>query len=597
MKRIIGIDLGTTNSCVSIMEGNSPKVIENQEGNRTTPSIVSYTNNEIIVGTLAKRQLLTNPENTLFSVKRLIGKKYSEIKNKEKFNFKIIKHLNGDAWIKVGDKKIAPQQVSSEILKKMKLIAENYLGETVNDAVITVPAYFNDSQRQATKDAGEIAGLNVLRIINEPTAAALAFGMDKSLSKDKKIAVYDLGGGTFDVSIIEIAVVDNDKQFEVLSTNGNTFLGGDDFDESIVDYLVDEFYKKEKINLKTDKLAIQRIKEASEKAKIELSVLKQTDINIPYIVTSPSPKHFVFSITRSKLNSLVRNLVEKTIKPCKEALNDANLTVNDIDDVILVGGMTRMPIIQEKVEEFFKKKPRKDINPDEAVAIGAAIQAQILSGERKDVLLLDVIPLSLGIETLGGIMTKMINKNTTIPTKNSQIFSTAENNQSSVTIKVFQGEREISSNNKFLGEFNLEGINPAPRGIPQIEVTFDIDANGILNVSAIDKQTGKQNKVTIKANSGLSEEEISNMIKDAEINFEKDKLNKELIELRNNADQLIEDSKKTLSECNLNESEKKEIQNKISNLEESLNKNDLDLIKDSINKLNSEILKYKNVKR
>jgi molecular chaperone DnaK len=580
MGKIIGIDLGTTNSCVAIMEGGKPKVIENSEGARTTPSIVAYMEDgEVLVGAPAKRQAVTNPKNTLYAIKRLIGRKFEEKevqKDIDLMPYRIMKADNGDAWVEIRGKKIAPPEVSANVLRKMKKTAEDYLGEECTEAVITVPAYFNDSQRQATKDAGRIAGLEVKRIINEPTAAALAFGLDKK-EGDRKIAVYDLGGGTFDISIIEIAVVEGEHQFEVLSTNGDTFLGGEDFDQRLIDYLCDEFKKEQGIDLRNDVLALQRLKEAAEKAKIELSSSQQTEINLPYITADKSgPKHLAIKITRAKFESLVEDLIEKTVEPCRIALKDAGVKISDIEDVILVGGMTRMPKVQETVKDFFGKEPRKDVNPDEAVAVGAAVQGGVLKGDVKDVLLLDVTPLSLGIETLGGVLTKLIQKNTTIPTKAQQVFSTADDNQSAVTIHVLQGERDMASGNKSLGQFNLEGIPPAQRGMPQIEVTFDIDANGILHVSAKDKATGKENKITIKANSGLSEAEIQRMVKDAEAHAAEDKKQVEVVTARNQLDSLAHSVRKSLKDYGdkVGADEKSKIEAALKRAEETLKSDD-----------------------
>ena len=580
MIKIIGIDLGTTNSCVSVMEAGKPKVIENSEGGRTTPSVVAYSDDgEILVGAPAKRQAVTNAKNTLFAVKRLIGRRFEEKevqKDIDLMPFDIVKADNGDAWLEVHKKKIAPPQASAEVLRKMKKTAEDYLGEEVTEAVITVPAYFNDSQRQATKDAGKIAGLEVRRIINEPTAAALAFGMDKKPG-DSKIAVYDLGGGTFDISIIEIADIDGEHQFEVLSTNGDTFLGGEDFDQRIIDYIVTEFKKEQGVDLKNDVLALQRLKEAAEKAKIELSSGQQTEINLPYITADASgPKHLTMKITRAKFEALVEDLIERTIEPCRIAIKDAGIKVTDINDVILVGGQTRMPKVQEKVKEFFGQEPRKDVNPDEAVAVGASIQGGVLQGDVKDVLLLDVTPLSLGIETLGGVMTKLIQKNTTIPTKASQVFSTADDNQSAVTIHVLQGERDMVTGNKSLGQFNLTNIPPAPRGMPQIEVTFDIDANGILHVSAKDKATNKENKITIKANSGLSDEEIQHMVQDAAAHAEEDKKTRDLVNTRNECDNMIHATRKALKEYGdkVGADDKSKIEEAIKEAEEAIKGDD-----------------------
>ena len=580
MGKIIGIDLGTTNSCVAVMEGDAPKIIENAEGDRTTPSVVAFADDgEVLVGQPAKRQAVTNPENTLYAVKRLIGRRFDEPevqKDIELVPYKIIKADNGDAWVEVRGKKMAPPEVSARVLMKLKKDAEAYLGEEVTEAVITVPAYFNDSQRQATKDAGKIAGLEVKRIINEPTAAALAYGMDK-VKGDKKLAVYDLGGGTFDISIIEVAEVDGEHQFEVLSTNGDTFLGGEDFDMRLIDYLADEFKKDQGVDLRGDPLAMQRLKEAAEKAKIELSSSTQTDVNLPYITADASgPKHMNIKVTRAKLESLVEDLIDRTIDPVKTALDDAGVSVSEIDDVILVGGQTRMPKVQEVVKDFFGKEPRKDVNPDEAVAAGAAIQAGVLSGDVKDVLLLDVTPLSLGIETLGGVMTKLIEKNTTIPTKASQIFSTAEDNQTAVTVHVLQGEREVASANKSLGRFDLTDIPPAPRGVPQIEVSFDIDANGILHVSAKDKATGKEQKIIIKANSGLSEDEVEKMVKDAEAHADEDRKVRELVEARNQGDAMIHAAEKSLKDLGdqVEASEKEAIESAIADLKKALEGSD-----------------------
>jgi|TARA_B100001741_G_scaffold150512_1_gene124327 molecular chaperone DnaK len=592
MSKIIGIDLGTTNSCVAVVEGQQQKVIENAEGQRTTPSVIAYTDNdEVLVGLPAKRQAVTNPENTLYAIKRLIGRTFDDevvSKDADMVPYKIIKADNGDAWVEASNKKLAPPQVAAEVLKKMKKTAEDYLGHDVKEAVITVPAYFNDSQRQATKDAGKIAGLDVKRIINEPTAAALAYGLDKSKG-DSTVAVYDLGGGTFDISIIEISDVDGEHQFEVLSTNGDTFLGGEDFDLRLIDYFVDKFKEESGFDLKSDPLALQRLKEAAEKAKIELSSSEQTEVNLPYITADSSgPKHFVHKITRAKLESLVEDLVDKSLEPLKLALKDAKLSKGDINEILLVGGQTRMPLVQKKVSEFFGKDPRKDLNPDEAVAVGAAIQGSVLSGDTTDVLLLDVTPLTLGIETLGGVSTPLIEKNTTIPTQKSQVFSTAEDNQTAVTVHVIQGERTQASQNKSLGQFNLTDIPPAARGMPQIEVSFDLDANGILNVSAKDKNTGKEQSIVIKASSGLSDEDIEKMVKDAEANAEDDKKFEELVKTKNNADMLVHATRKTIEESDdkLTDEEKKQVEDAVSALEDAIASENVESIESSTKNLN-----------
>ena len=592
MSKIIGIDLGTTNSCVAVVEGQQQKVIENAEGGRTTPSVIAYTDNdEVLVGLPAKRQAVTNPENTLYAIKRLIGRTFDDevvSKDADMVPYKIIKADNGDAWVEASNKKLAPPQVAAEVLKKMKKTAEDYLGHEVKEAVITVPAYFNDSQRQATKDAGKIAGLDVKRIINEPTAAALAYGLDKSKG-DSTVAVYDLGGGTFDISIIEISDVDGEHQFEVLSTNGDTFLGGEDFDLRLIDYFVDKFKEESGFDLKSDPLALQRLKEAAEKAKIELSSSEQTEVNLPYITADSSgPKHFVHKITRAKLESLVEDLVDKSLEPLKLALKDAKLDKTEINEILLVGGQTRMPLVQKKVSEFFGKDPRKDLNPDEAVAVGAAIQGSVLSGDTTDVLLLDVTPLTLGIETLGGVSTPLIEKNTTIPTQKSQVFSTAEDNQTAVTVHVIQGERTQAAQNKSLGQFNLTDIPPAARGMPQIEVSFDLDANGILNVSAKDKNTGKEQSIVIKASSGLSDDDIEKMVKDAEANAEDDKKFEELVKTKNNADMLVHATRKTIeeSEDKLSEDEKKQVEDAVVSLEKAIASENIESIESSTKSLN-----------
>jgi molecular chaperone DnaK len=592
MSKIIGIDLGTTNSCLAVVEGQQPKVIENAEGGRTTPSVIGYAeDNEVLVGAPAKRQAVTNPEKTLYAIKRLIGRRFDDDvvkKDMDMVPYEIMKADNGDAWVKVDDKKLAPPQISAEVLKKLKKTAEEYLGHEVSEAVITVPAYFNDSQRQATKDAGKIAGLEVKRIINEPTAAALAYGLDKHTG-DSVVAVYDLGGGTFDISIIEISEVDGEHQFEVLSTNGDTFLGGEDFDLKLIDYFVDEFKKESGFDLKSDPMALQRLKEAAEKAKIELSSSDQTEINLPYITADSSgPKHFVHKITRAKLESLVEDLVDRSLTPLKLALEDAKLSIGDINEILLVGGQTRMPMVQQKVKDFFGKEPRKDLNPDEAVAVGAAIQGSVLSGDTKDVLLLDVTPLTLGIETLGGIATPLIEKNTTIPTQKSQVFSTAEDNQSAVTVHVIQGERKQAAQNKSLGQFNLTDIPPAARGTPQIEVSFDLDANGILNVGAKDKNTGKEQSIVIKASSGLSDDDIEQMVKDAEANAEDDKKFESLVQAKNNADMLVHATRKSISEAgdNLTDEEKDGVEASTLKLEEAIKQDSLEAIEEATKNLN-----------